>query len=324
MSLYDFETYRDVADSLKATRRWCVWSKSEDGRKIPFMVNSLKRGKKAKSNNPTTWTDFETACLCAEANASVQGISFALGDGFIGFDFDNCVNDTGIVHPDVVAWNNLLIADARGYTERSQSGKGLKTIVRGELSKTFLGTAQTGRQFKDVPAPGMAVEVYCERRFFFLTGNCGMLRGELRHDCLEQQAAIDSICDDLLRRKPPPPQFKPTRRVALTFSDQQILEKITNSRQADKFEKLWQGDTSDYASASEADMALTSILMFWCQNDVAQAERIFARSELARREKWDREDYRNRTLSKAHGEVYQPKRSEVSADALKKRFGGKA
>ncbi|MGI6585071.1 MAG: hypothetical protein ACOX3L_03850 [Lutisporaceae bacterium] len=38
----------------------------------------------------------------------------------------------------------------------------------------------------------------------------------------------------------------------------------------------WQGDTSGYASASEADLALCGMLAFWCGRDIGQMDRLFS------------------------------------------------
>jgi hypothetical protein len=50
---------------------------------------------------------------------------------------------------------------------------------------------------------------------------------------------------------------------------------------------LWQGDTSGYASASEADLALCGMLAFWCGRDIGQMDRLFRKSGLMR-DKWNR------------------------------------
>jgi hypothetical protein len=52
------------------------------------------------------------------------------------------------------------------------------------------------------------------------------------------------------------------------------------------FEKLWAGDTSDYASRSEADLALCSRLVFWTGGDPARVDKLFKQSGLYR-PKWD-------------------------------------
>ena len=315
----DVLPFAAVPKAMCDVTRWCVWQKHKDGRKIPYRV--LKGGvwskaERCKSDASSLWVSFEAALHCyLKSNGHLGGLSFALGDGWSGFDFDDCIVG-GKTHRQVDSWLKRL----GGYQEISQSGKGVKTILYGTLSESFLGSAQTGRQFKNIPVPGMATEVYYCRRFFFLTGEG---TGEPK----ENQAVIDEICDELVARKslmnPQKPVMTSPKTVITppaTLSDDAVLEKVRHSRQAVKFDALWNGRIGTYQSASEADMALTSILMFWCGNDSAQAERIFRQSALAKREKWDREDYRERTLNKAiRSEVYQPRLSTRQTEVLKKR-----
>jgi len=86
------------------------------------------------------------------------------------------------------------------------------------------------------------------------------------------------------------------------LDDERVIATIRRSRQAAKFDGLWRGDTSEYAGDdSAADMALCSILAFYCHNE-AQVDRIFRGSSLIR-EKWDsrRGDstYGRQTIAKA-------------------------
>ena len=301
--------FENIPQAMRAVRRWSVWRKEDDARKIPYRVlqgGFWSQSERCKSDTPAMWVSFDEALHCfLKSNGHLGGLSFALGDGWCGFDFDN-VSADGKLHPQAVSW----LARLGGYQEVSQSGVGVKNILRGRLSQAFLGTAETGRQFKNIPSDGMATEVYHCRRFFFLTGNGNP--GEPK----ENQAMIDSICDELLSMKAEMQPKKETQRRSLprgthpsaALSDDAVLEKIRHSRQAVKFESLWNGQIGAYPSWSEADMGLTSILMWWCNNDETQVERLFEQSGLAKRDKWDREDYQSRTLSKAkRADGYTPR-----------------
>lgn len=315
--------FASIPQSMRVVRRWCVWRKQSGGRKIPFCVltgGHWSRSERCKSDTPTMWVSFDEALHCfVKSNGHLSGLSFALGDGWWGVDFDKVIVD-GKMHPQVKSWLVLL----GGYQELSQSERGKHVVNNGGvLSDAFLGTAETGRQFKGIPAVGMATEVYDRRRFFYLTGKGG-------GDPIENQAGLSTLCDELLALKAAiQPKSKPKRERSnspasrsVTLSDDAILEKIRSSRQASKFESLWAGQIGAYPSASEADMALTSILMGWCQNDKTQVERIFEKSGLAKREKWDREDYRERTLAKAESSwVYQPRVSRRQSELMNRRAG---
>jgi primase-polymerase (primpol)-like protein len=71
----------------------------------------------------------------------------------------------------------------------------------------------------------------------------------------------------------------------------------------EKFSRLWAGDTSEYATLgnegrSEADLALCSLLAFWCGPDEGRIDNLFRQSGLYR-QKWERADYRALTLAVA-------------------------
>ena len=66
--------------------------------------------------------------------------------------------------------------------------------------------------------------------------------------------------------------------------DEEVLELAKDAKNAAKFEALWRGDISGYASRSEADQALVSLLAFFTQ-DEEQLDRLYQRSGLCR-EKW--------------------------------------
>ena len=92
------------------------------------------------------------------------------------------------------------------------------------------------------------------------------------------------------------------------LTDEQIIALAKGAKNARKFEALWDGDTSGYASHSEADQALISILVFYTQ-DEAQLDSLYRRSGLCR-EKWlKRPGYRRSTIEKAlsnRTETYSP------------------
>ena len=82
------------------------------------------------------------------------------------------------------------------------------------------------------------------------------------------------------------------------LADEEVVRLARGARNAAKFEALWEGDISGYASHSEADQALVSLLAFYTQ-DEAQLDSLYRRSGLCR-EKWlKRSGYRRSTIVKA-------------------------
>ena len=83
------------------------------------------------------------------------------------------------------------------------------------------------------------------------------------------------------------------------LSDEEILEKCRSAKNAGKFYDLYdKGDISNHGDDnSVADLALISLMAFYTQCP-EQLDRLFRQSKLMR-DKWEREDYRNRTIQNA-------------------------
>jgi hypothetical protein len=92
------------------------------------------------------------------------------------------------------------------------------------------------------------------------------------------------------------------------LTDEKVIALARGAKNSSKFEALWSGDTSGYASHSEADQALVSLLAFYTR-DENQLDSLYRQSALCR-EKWiNRPDYRRRTIQRALSnltETYRP------------------
>ena len=88
------------------------------------------------------------------------------------------------------------------------------------------------------------------------------------------------------------------------LSDHALLEKIRASKDAAKFDRLWRGDTSEYRDdQSAADLALCALLVFWTGKDEQRIDSLFRQSGLYR-QKWERDEYRERTIRRACDSVF--------------------
>lgn len=167
----DLNTDR-IPESLKHEDRWLNWE---------FM----RRGKKAtkvpiyggKSNDRTTWVPYSVA-LDRLKRGNGTGIAFALGDGFVGLDFDDCVVD-GEINPDI----QKIVDTFDTYTEISPSETGIKMICKGEKPG--------GSCKKD------GIEIYEVGRFFTITGH-GIKSTQIQ----ERQAQINALYAQVFDRKP--------------------------------------------------------------------------------------------------------------------------
>jgi putative DNA primase/helicase len=123
----------------------------------------------------------------------------------------------------------------------------------------------------------------------------------------ERQNEINALVAGYLA-DPKPERHTPT---SPELEDEGVIALCRAAGNAEKFAALFDdGDVDAYHGGddSSADLGLLSMLAFYTQ-DPDQLERIFSLSALGQREKWEREDYRRRTIDKALSgltETYTP------------------
>jgi hypothetical protein len=294
-----------IPADLRERPQWVGWrwewveSRDKPGKWTKLPVNA-RTGQEASSTDPSSWSDFATALAYARVR-DLPGIGdvFSADDPFTGVDLDNCRDpETGAIEP----WAAAIVAGLDSYTELSPSGTGVHVIVR--------ATKPGPRCTKPVGAVGK-IEMYDASRYFTVTGHrlpSAPVTVEARQEELTALYAKTFGVNGHTSTG-----AAPTSRSSF-LSDAELIEKCRAAKNGPAFERLFlNGDTSDYAGDhSVADLALCSILSFWTQ-DVDQIDRLFRDSALYR-PKWDRDDYRSRTTSKAlaRGEVWQPSGPIVS------------
>ena len=268
--------------NMKDLRQWLVWrSEEHDGkpRKIPY---SPITGQRASSTNPETWTGYQEAVQsCRKHGYDGIGFVFTPEDDFCGVDLDGCLDpDTGKIEP----WSQKIIEDVDSYTEISPSGTGVHILARGELPE--------GRNRKG------HFEAYDQGRYFTVTGN--HLPGTPRN-IESRKEELQNVVRRLFEEESANGYTKPVTAadpVDYGLSDDEIVQKALSASDGERFARLWTGDTLGYGSHSEADLALCGRLAFWTGGNAARIDSLFQRSGLYRK-KWDREDYRNRTITAA-------------------------
>jgi hypothetical protein len=149
--------FENAPEELKRLRQWHVW-KHTDKTKIPVQVN----GSAAKSNDPDTWTDFETAADCAPL---FSGLAFEITEPYTGIDLDNCITEDGSFRD--WAWPIIARLDGVAYAEISPSGTGVKFITRARKPEGFrcLHKINPGKADKQ------QIECYDHDRFWTITGD---------------------------------------------------------------------------------------------------------------------------------------------------------
>jgi putative DNA primase/helicase len=285
-----------IPAELKAISRWVAWrAKRRDRRwsKIPICCHT---GRSANVADPRTWTNFENARNYAREHALAGiGLVFSDDDDVCGVDLDKC-RDPDSGHLKQSAWNVIRLLDS--YTEVSPSGTGVKIFLR---SRPAGDRIRTGN-----------VEIYHAGQFFTVTGHHAPGTNPLVAARPEELA--------LLYRKTFGPHGSALEDPEDAFSphgltDQDIFARAMRAKNGEHFARLWTGNTAEYQSESEADLALCRLLAFWVGPDAGRIERLFTQSALAKREKWrERPDYREMTISRAIEDqetFYEPGRAET-------------
>ncbi len=275
----------NIPVDMRSTPQWVGWRYEERDGKATKVLYQAHWYARADSTNPATWATFDQA-LAAMKRYKYDGIGFVLANGWAGVDFDKCRDPlTGTLAPWAAA---LLVHFAKGtYIEVSPSGEGLHAIGKGKLP---------GNRHKTAYHDG-AVEMYDANRFFTVTGN--VLSDGPIDDITEHLATVYAQVFPPQEERPALPSLP-----SPTQDDQRVLELAFAARNGGETRHLYDGGTRGDHSA--ADLALLSRLAFYTQ-DPAQLDRLFRTSALYRG-KWERADYRDRTIARAldQRDTYNP------------------
>ena len=290
--------YENLPQELKTRGSFCLWKYEErngDRTKVPYQVNGLR----ADSTNWATFTDFATA---VNHRTGYDGIGIGVFGDICAIDIDHCVTD-GVLSS--LAQDIITRMDT--YTEYSPSGTGVRILFKASLP-------EYDRDRWYINNRTLGLEVYVAgytNRFVTVTGNA--IRGS---DLEERPEALIDVLEHYMRK---PEKAKAGMTAPGSYlSDKSVFERACASKQGGKFKALWDGAIPDGKSHSEADAALCAMLAFWCGGNTEQIDRLFRQSGLYR-DKWEREDYRNSTLSKAvmmSSEFYSPSGKSPEEDGF--------
>jgi hypothetical protein len=271
----------------------CWRREQRDGKptKVPYAARAprnrgasgVQRAFPASSTDASTWRSFEEAAHVAASGFDGVGYVFAAGDPFCGVDLDACFDALGELHPEAAR----IVDTLNSYTERSVSRTGLHVIFRACMN------GHPRNRTGETPWGG-GIEIYDSGRYFVMSGE----RLEDTPDAIEErQDQLDRVIADWLP-KPAANAGPPTTPSASTRTDSEVLARAFAAKNGPKVMALYRGDRTGYKSESESDQALVSVLAFWTGADPDQLDRLFRSSGLMR-DKWERQDYRDKTIGKA-------------------------
>jgi hypothetical protein len=268
-------------EELKAQRRWVLWrlEPGDDGKltKVPYQP----RGYKASLLNPAhlhTYAELEPYA------AKFSGIGLALGrfDGVYvwGVDFDKCCDAvSGRFTPEV----RQVVIDLDTYSEYSPSGTGAHCLgvcqddlpiepgnKRSVLVRSYPGCKQ--------------IEIKGLGFYFTFTG---------RHlsktpvDLMDRQEQLLALYQRVSKIAKPDRGKSSSITLTVPFTEEE------------KLKKLMAGDMSQYVdNHSSADFALCILLAKKHNCNAFKVDTEFRTSALYR-DKWEREDYRETTITRA-------------------------
>lgn len=283
------ERYSRVPYELKELKQWCLFKiEEQNGRDTKRPINALTGGY-AKSNDESTWHDFDTAIDGIKKHGA-DGIGFFFKEPYFGIDIDDVGKEikeykTGNAdHANIVA----EFIDVMGsYAEVSPSGAGIHIIAKGELPK------QGSRKGK--------VEMYDHGRFFTVTGD---FIGGYAHIADDEMGKVNFLHEKYIRTKEVERTTNTVNeKTGNSLTEKEVVEAALKSKNGMRFKLFMEGGWEQfYTSQSEADMAFANDLAFWSNRNYAVMDNIYRDSSMMR-DKWDNKHgpttYGELTLTKA-------------------------
>jgi hypothetical protein len=247
---------------LQAWPHWIVFDREPqpDGKKPKKVPYTPGTNHRAKVNDPATWRPYAEAVADGERTGRVPGIALTPEMHLSLIDIDGQAE-------------HALVAELDSCTERSING-GLHIFVRGRPPAGFVAPA--------------GVEVYPRdgNRFVLITGNL-----------VDGRDIIQERTEALARCFPPRPTPTCPDVGTIDANDQTIIERV---RGMTKGRQLFDaGDISLYGDDhSRADLGLLNCFVSAGAVGSDQLDRLFRESALMR-DKWERRDYRERSIAEA-------------------------
>ena len=281
--------YQNIPKELRNLKQWGLFHlkyvpERHKNTKIPLNAYD---GTLGKSNDPSTWAEFDTELRALDKFDNADGLAFYFANGYVGLDIDNINND---LQDYLAGAPETLVSKFKKFTndtymEVSQSGKGIHAIFKGKIP----GKRRRKANY----------EMYESGRFFALTGNTigpnkiqSLNQSEMKklYEFLFGKDKIVNISSF---------QDQPINDLSVS----EIINRMLTSAKGQRDKLFMQGGWEKlYTSHSEADLAFANDLAFWTGKNFQKMDTIFRNSSLMR-DKWDEKrgatTYGIATLNKA-------------------------
>lgn len=311
-SIADNSRKMQALEELKLYSQWVNYiflSRGDKVTKPPINPNkavtlSLEE-RLADATNPQSWGTYRQAVQRYQEGQrrGYKGIGFVFSerDPFTGIDLDHCRDkSTGQIAP----WAKRIIRLLSSYTELSPREEGFHILIRADLVATADAIALT-----DIHHKRHDIEIYSADRYFTWTGKH---LDSTPITIEDRQSELDELYFEVFCMGDNTEEEKHEERSTTSHTpafstpeqplpeDEELLTLAAQARGSSglKFQRLWNGDASDYRTASgepdesRADAALLGIFAYWTGRDALRMERLFKRSGLYsgkpdRQRKWD-------------------------------------
>ena len=290
--------------NLKERRLWLLWKKQErNGKtaKVPFAANGGKCG--TSEEYKQTWVTYQEAEQAAKKFKGA-GVGFVIPQNLFFLDIDHQDQNDPVVKDILSRFNT--------YTEYSVSGDGIHVYGLCDFSKlptyTEDGRVKLSKEYyAHHPTNGMELYIgQLTNRYAAYTGNA-ILDVPLA-DCT---TAVIDILNEYMRK--PEAKAKERKTTDLGKRADSIIQALRRQKNGAKFSSLFDyGAWGDCTDHSELDLLLCSIIAFHTKDNRELLDTIFRKSVLYR-EKWEREDYREQTITKAIAYQSDPDEAPVVA-----------
>ena len=305
--------YQNIPQELRNLKQWGLfelkWVEArKKNTKIP--INPYD-GSAGKSNDPNTWSDFDTAMRALNDVERADGLAFYFANGYVGLDIDHIDSNLEDWRAGDNDPNNLVnkfqdLTD-NTYMEVSQSGTGIHAIFKGKIP----GKRRRKGNY----------EMYQTGRFFALTGNNIIPDPTIKSMSDDEMKTLYEFLfgkDNIVQLHSESDNITP-----VDLSVAEIIKRAENSaKTGTRFTMFMKGGWEQfYSSHSEADMAFANDLAFWTGRDFHKMDTIFRNSSLIR-EKFDEKHgavtYGTSLLNKAINEtqnIYNPESDSQDSES---------
>lgn len=297
------ECYAHLAEFFP---KWCAWKYAKD-KKPPIG----SQGTYLKSTDQTGWLGLAESLEAREKyEGDGVGVLMLGTDGIVGFDLDGVLDEHGGVIGSARELVALLQFCCNSYIEVSPSGRGLRAFVLGKKPAGIKKDDNDKDKEKVLYKGKHSVEIYdgASERYLTVTGKpwgaVGFRAITEDQDCIgkfhrEAGFMADAKVESKVKQSAGDDTDPDPDTDCEQHSDEEILKLLKTRNKRGKITRLWAGNLSDYGGDnSSADLALCNEIAYYTK-DPEQINRIFKQSQLGKREKWKRRDYRESTITKA-------------------------